>query len=76
MLSIKSLLKRKGSGKVEYIIQLLMRRDGISYIEAMNAYNECKAEMDEALEGTSCMDPEEILASELGLEPDYIIYFM
>lgn len=61
---------------MEYIINLLMRRDGISYIEAMNCYNECKEEIDEALDGTSCVDPEEILASELGLEPDYMIYFI
>ena len=61
---------------MEYIIQLLMRRDGISYIEAMNAYDECKAEIDDALEGTSCMDPEEVLRYELGLEPDYLEYFM
>ena len=61
---------------MDYIIHLLMRRDNISYIEAMNAYNECKAEIDDALNGTSCLDPEEILADELGLEPDYLIYFM
>lgn len=30
----------------------------------------------DAISGTSCLDPEEVLASELGLEPDYFIYFL
>ena len=58
------------------IIRLLMRRDGIRYAEAKEAYEECKAEIYDAFYGTSCLDPEEILADELGLEPDYIIYFI
>lgn len=58
------------------IIELLMRRDGISYIDAMNAYDECKEEIDDAFNGTSDLDPEKVLADELGLEPDYLIYFM
>lgn len=53
-----------------------MNRDGISYADAKEAYLECKAEIMDALEGTSCLDVEGILASELGLEPDYIFNFI
>lgn len=58
------------------IIELLMRRDGLGYADAEEAYEDCKAEIDDALNGINCLDPEEILASELGLEPDYLIYFI
>lgn len=58
------------------IIDLLMKRDGLSYIDAMNAYDDCKAEIDDAINGNSDWDPEEILAEELGLEPDYLMYFI
>lgn len=58
------------------IIELLMRRDGISQQEAREMYEECKAEMYDAFNCTSCLEPDEVLASELGLEPDYLIYFM
>lgn len=58
------------------IIELLMKRDGMNRTEAMNAYDECKSEIYDAFNGTSILDPEEILADELGLEPDYLIYFM
>lgn len=58
------------------IIKLLMRRDGIDQQEAREMYEDCKAEIYDALEGTSYLEPDEILASELGLEPDYLIYFM
>lgn len=58
------------------IIELLMRRDGISQQEARGMYEDCKAEIYDAFNGTSVLEPDEILASELGLEPDYFIYFM
>lgn len=58
------------------IIEILMRRDGMTYDEARNAYEDCRAEIYDALDGTSCIDPEEILASELGLELDYIFEFI
>lgn len=57
------------------IIEILMRRDGLDYMEALAAYEECKEEIYESLNGTSCIGPDEVLASELGLEPDYLIYF-
>ena len=58
------------------IIRILMERDGVSREEAREMYLECKSELMDAISGTSCLDPEEVLASELGLEPDYFIYFL
>ena len=58
------------------IIEILMNRDGISYQDAKEAYLECKSEIMDALDGTSCLAVEEILMSELGLEPDYIFNFI
>ena len=61
---------------MEKIIEILMRRDGVSYEEAKEMYMNCKSELMDAIAGTSCMDPEEVLAYELGLEPDYIFEFI
>lgn len=58
------------------IIDILMRRDGVSREEAKEMYLECRSELMDAIADTSCLDPEEVLASELGLEPDYFIYFI
>ena len=58
------------------IIRILVRRDGVTYDEAKEMYLECKSELMDAISGASCLDPEEVLASELGLEPDYFIYFL
>ena len=58
------------------IIEILMRRDGISYEDAKAAYMECKNEIMDVLDGTSCLTVEEVLSSELGLEPDYIFNFI
>ena len=61
---------------METIIKILMRRDGVTREEAKEMYLDCKSELMDAIAGTSCLDPEEVLASELGLEPDYIFYFI
>ena len=61
---------------MEKIINILMRRDGVSYEEAKEMYMNCKSELMDALAGTSCLDPEEVLQYELGLEPDYIFEFI
>lgn len=58
------------------IIEILMNRDGISYKDAKQAYLDCKSEIEDVLDGTSCLAIEEILMSELGLEPDYIFNFI
>lgn len=58
------------------IIEILMRRDGVSYEEAKEMYENCKAELWDAIDGTSCLEPEDVLMSELGLEMDYIFNFL
>jgi len=61
---------------VEDIIQLISRRDNISYIEAMNMVNECMEEMESAITMGNWQEAEDILASYLGLEPDYLDILM
>ena len=61
---------------VEDIIQLISRRDNISYIEAMNMVNECMEEMESAITIGNWQEAEDILASYLGLEPDYLDILM
>ena len=61
---------------MEKIIEILMRRDGVSYEEAKEMYMNCREELMDALAGTSCLNPEEVLEYELGLEPDYIFEFI
>ena len=59
------------------IINILMRRDGLSYEEAKNLFFETQEEIDIALrEGRSLEDVEYIIEDYLGLEPDYVIYFI
>lgn len=54
------------------VIRVLMNRDGVSEKEAEEMVENCRAELCDALDGTSCLDPEEVIAYELGLEMDYI----
>ena len=54
------------------IIEILMNRDGISYEEAKEMYLNCRSEIMDVFDGTNCLSVEEVLSSELGLEPDYI----
>lgn len=58
------------------IIEILMRRDGVSYEEAEEMYLNCKSEIMDVFDGTNCLSVEEVLSSELGLEPDYIFNFI
>jgi hypothetical protein len=48
------------------IIEVLMRRDGMTQAEARKLLRELRAMVEEGA------DPEDILYEELGLEPDYI----
>ena len=61
---------------MEEIISILMRRDGVSYEEAKEMYLDCKSELMDALDGTSCLDTEDVIMGELGLEMDYIFNFI
>ena len=58
------------------IIEILMNRDNLTYEEAKEMYDDTKAELMDAIDGTSGLDPEEVLMSELGLEMDYIFDFI
>ena len=56
------------------IVEILMRRDGISKNEAKEMVRYCKQRLLE--EAVPCGDYElaqDIIAEELGLEPDYMI---
>ena len=61
---------------VEDIIDLISRRDNISYLEAMNVVNECMEEMEIAITQGNWQEAEDILASYLDLEPDYLDILM
>lgn len=65
-----------GQISMNRVIKILMDRDGMTYEEAKEVYEDTKSELMDALEGTSCTSPEEVLANELGLEPDYIFDFI
>lgn len=55
------------------IINILMRRDGISKNEAINIVEECLKELSIAVENGDYIEAEEIVACDLGLEPDFLI---
>ena len=57
------------------IIKILMNRDDLTYEEAKEMYEDTKAELMDAFDGTSCLSPEEVLLG-LGLEIDYIFDFI
>ena len=61
---------------VEDIISLISRRDNISYLEAMNIVNECMEEMEDAVLSGNWQEAEDILASYLSLEPDFLEILM
>ena len=58
------------------IIEILMRRDGLTYADAKAAYLDCKEAIMEAIDNDEIFEVEEILRCELGLEPDYIFNFI
>ena len=59
------------------IISILMRRDHMSYKEATDLLDITRDEILEAMnDGCSCKDVEDIIACNLGLEPDYLIYLL
>jgi hypothetical protein len=52
------------------VIKIIMARDNMSFDDAKELVTDCRDAIIEALETGD--DPEEILAQELGLEPDYL----
>jgi hypothetical protein len=57
------------------IIKILMERDGLTYEEAKEAYEDTREEMLQSIED-GYLDADEILADNLGLELDYIFDFI
>ena len=57
------------------VIEILMRRDGLSKEEATERFNEVHEMVSNAL-GNAQETVEDILAEELGLEMDYIFDFI
>lgn len=59
---------------VQEIAEILMRRDNISYNEAMDMVERCQDELEILVQGGGSLDDaEECVAYWLGLEPDYLI---
>ena len=58
------------------VVEILMRRDGLTESEASTWLSEVKSEIDEALASEEYSLVEDIVASELGLEMDYILDIM
>lgn len=54
------------------IVKILMRRDGISQLEAENLVKECKEEVWDAAARGNYQECEDIIALYLGLELDYL----
>ena len=59
---------------VQEIAEILMRRDGISYNEAMDMIERCQEELEILVQGGGSIDDaEDCVAYWLGLEPDYLV---
>lgn len=61
---------------VDDIINLIARRDNISVDEAINIVNDCMEELESAIMRGNWQEAEDIVASYLGLEPDYLDILM
>lgn len=62
---------------MEEIILILIRRDGMSYDEARRYLKEVREEIAEAIENQASLEEiEDIVMSELDLEPDYVMLFL
>ena len=63
---------------MEEIVQILMHRDGITEEEAWELIAQCQEEIDYLLHGdnVNINDAEDAIACWLGLEPDYLMYFL
>lgn len=57
---------------MEKVLDILMKRDGLSKEEAEIVIDDVKSQIEEAIEEGRIFDVEEIILSELGLEPDYM----
>lgn len=58
---------------MEKIISILMKRDGISFEEARRQCEDTVAEIHMAIASGDFLLAEELMMSDLGLEPDYLM---
>jgi len=60
----------------EKIVDILIKRDGVTREEALDMFRSARSEIMDAIMGSNCLDPEDVLMDELGLEPDYLMYIL
>lgn len=58
------------------IINILMRRDGISENEARNLIEDCMEKVETAIAAGRYMEAEDIFMDWIGLEPDYLMQIL
>lgn len=61
---------------LEELAQMIAKRDNISYNEALTVVRDAAADMEHAFYNGSLDLAEQILAQDLGLEPDYLDLFI
>ena len=62
---------------MEVIVSILMRRDHMTREDDIDLFLQTEEEINEAIsEGASYDDVQDILEYNLGLEPDYLDYFL
>ena len=61
---------------IEELAALISERDKISFTDAMSLVRDTAAEMEMAFYNGSLDEAEDILASNLGLEPDFLDIFI
>ena len=62
---------------MEEIVKILMRRDNMSREDAIQYVDNFREMLYEEIEyGASLQELEDLIACELGLEPDYLDYFI
>ena len=62
---------------MEEIVSILMRRDNMTRVDAIDLFLQTEEEIKEAIgEGASYDDIQDILEYNLSLEPDYLDYFI
>lgn len=61
---------------IEELAMMLAERDGLTFEEEMRIIRDAAADMEHAFYNGSLFEAEDILADELGLEPDYLDLFI
>lgn len=61
---------------IEELAEMIAKRDGISYEEAFAAIRDTAVEMESTFMDGNLDETENILRTELGLEPDYLDLFI